>query len=243
MNLRLTVAYDGSAYAGFQIQPSAPTIQGKLEEGLGRFLDLRGRVVGAGRTDAGVHALGQVVSVKVKRVSIPPANVARAARRYLPPDIVIRHCEEAPGGFSARYDAMGKTYAYALLARRRPSVYWRTRAFQLTWDLDFDAMCQAARMLTGNHDYTNFAVGLDGDERTLRTVDSISFKKWGPYHLLVFRGRGFLRGMVRMLTGAILDVGRGFVGLDRIEALLDGTCIEKLQNAPAHGLYLVGVRY
>jgi tRNA pseudouridine38-40 synthase len=243
MNIRMKISYNGLAYKGFQIQPGLTTIQEKLENALSRLYNYSIRVTVAGRTDAGVHALGQVVNAHVPEIAIPVNNIRIALNHYLPHDIRIRKVCLADPDFSARYSAVGKTYAYAILNREADSVFWSRRAFHERRQLNFEKMRQAADLLTGIHEFKNFSTRLEGHEKTVRSVDKIQFRKWGPYILIVYRGRSFLRGMVRMLTGAILSSGLGHLELSKIKDLLECRSSDKVTKVPAWGLYLVRVRY
>lgn len=243
-NLRLLVSYDGTAFCGMQYQPRDPSIQDELEKALVKlFGPLQERLTAAGRTDAGVHALGQVVNLHVKDPGIPLSNIKRALNMHLPEDIRIRSVSWADDEFSARFSATGKTYAYAILNRPRPSVFWRRRAFHVPWRLDLDAMRRCADLFIGEHDFSMFSVSLEEGMSTVRRVDSISFRSFGPYMVMVFRGPGFLRGMVRMLAGAIIGVGQGRMSLDTVREMLHQARGNKITKAPAWGLYLVRVRY
>ncbi len=170
-------------------------------------------------------------------------NVSIALNRYLPHDIRIRSAKRVSNDFSARYSALGKTYAYAILNRPVDSVFWSRRALHERRDLDFAKMRACADLFTGVHEFKNFSTRLEGHEKTYRSIDSIRFRKWGPYILIVYRGKGFLRGMVRMLTGAILSNGLGHMGLQKIRDLLECRSVDKVTKAPGWGLYLVRVRY
>lgn len=243
MNICMKIAYNGTAYRGFQIQPKVVTVQEKLEDALFGLYKEPVRVTVAGRTDSGVHALGQVINVHTPDIAIPMKNVRIALNRNLPPDIMVRSAIKVPEDFSARYCAMGKTYAYAILNRPVNSVFWSRRAFHERRVLDFKKMRQAADLFTGIHEFKNFGTNLEGHEVTTRSIDSIRFRKWGPFILIVYRGQSFLRGMVRMLTGAILSSGMGHIGPKKIRDLLNCKSSDKVTKAPGWGLYLVRVRY
>lgn len=241
---KLTLAYDGTEFSGWQAQPDRSTVQGALERALARIEGRPVRVAGSGRTDAGVHALAQVASCALRN-PIPSAGLLRALNRLLPPEIRVLRAEVAPPGFHARHAAVAKTYEYRIhrgpvcLPFTARYVYWHP------YPLDEGAMALAAERIPGERDFRSFAsAGRGAAGSTVRTVFSSAVAR--DEDLLVYRvrGAGFLYRMVRNIVGTLLDVGRNCLApldIDRILALGDRRAAGR--TAPARGLFLVGVEY
>jgi tRNA pseudouridine38-40 synthase len=238
------IAYVGTGFHGWQIQKNAPrTVQAALEEALGRLARERVRVEGASRTDAGVHADGQVAHFDLPRRRDPRA-VRDAANDALPEDVRLLDVEEVDPEFHSRFDARWKEYRYrwsrsAVIApREAPFVA------PISPRADAARMREAARALVGTRDFRVFAVGPRADESTVRTLDSVAIAEDGGALTALFRGDGFLRGMVRSVSGVLADVARGRVPPDRAEELL-ATGDRRLLSAkaPAKGLTLERVSY
>ena len=244
MNYRLVLQYDGSRYDGWQRQGNTDnTIQGKLEAILSRIAEAPVEVNGAGRTDAGVHALGQVASFRLSR-PLPPAEVKAALNRYLPEDIAAVEVSTAGDRFHARLNAVGKTYRYSLRLGDTPDVFRRRYQLRVPEPLDLAAMEEAAALLTGQHDFRSFCSNRKFKKSTIRTVDSIRFVREGDNLDLVYHGDGFLYHMVRILTGTLLEVGRGERAAGEMPAILaarDRTAAGF--TAPPQGLTLMEVDY
>lgn len=244
MNYRLTIQYDGTRYDGWQRQGNTDnTIQGKLEEALFQVTGERAELHGAGRTDAGVHALGQVASVRLER-AFPPEELRRELNRRLPGDIAVTAAEEAGARFHARLNATGKTYRYAIRLGDVPDVFRRRFQLQLDEELDLAAMEEAAALLTGRHDYRSFCGNKKLKKSSIRTVDAIVLRRRGDDLTFTFHGDGFLYHMVRILTGTLLEVGRG----ERIPGDMPAILAARDRAAagaaaPARGLTLVEVDY
>ena len=243
-NVRLVVEYDGAGLGGWQRQDNAPTVQGHLEDVLGRILGHPVAVAGASRTDAGVHALGQVASFSTSK-DIPVDGIRRGANSLLPPAIAITAAELAPDGFHPRFSATGKHYRYLILARPDRSPRWHHWAWHRRAPLDQDAMRAAAAALVGEHDFAAFRAAGCTARTTVRRIDEVALSAPEPGVLaLDVRGNAFLRNMVRIVAGTLVDVGEGRLApgqLPGILASLDRT--RAGQTAPAHGLTLVSVRY
>jgi tRNA pseudouridine38-40 synthase len=240
---RLTVAYVGTRYAGWQRQPNAPTVQEILERALAEVAGRAVHVVGAGRTDAGVHARGQVASL----VLDPPRPVkalVRGANRFLPDDVRVMSAERVPAGFDARRHARSKSYLYRL--ERAPVIDPFAAPFvvRLPAGVSLPALRRAAALLPGRHDFSAFAKTGGAHRQPVRTLFRVELAEQGSRLLLRFVGDGFLRGMVRSLVGTLLEVARGRLGEARlVELLAGGSRPEAGPNAPAHGLELEAVAY
>ena len=244
MNCKLTIQYDGSRYDGWQRQGNtANTIQGKLEGVLSQLAEASVDVQGAGRTDAGVHALGQVASVRLPD-GHTPTQVMDYLNRYLPEDIAVTAVEHAPERFHARLWAKGKVYRYQLRLGSVPDVFHRKYQYRLEESLDLSAMEMAAALLTGAHDFRSFCADRRFRKSTVRTLSAISLDRDGADLSLTFRGDGFLYHMVRILTGTLLEVGLGKRPPEDIPAILAAKDRSAAGfTAPAQGLVLVEVLY
>ena len=252
-NFQATVQYDGTAYYGFQRQRRGPdregvSIQQELEEALARLAGHPIRVTGAGRTDTGVHALGQVVGFTIEwPKGRGDAALLRALNANLPPDIALSALAEAPPGFHPRFDARRRTYEYRVLNAPVRQPLLRHRAWQVAATLDEGRMNAAAALLVGVHDFATFGRPPAGDN-TVREVYSAGWRgdEAGEGRLLVFRicANAFLFRMVRSLVGSLRKVGDGSWSVDDFAAAL-AACDRKrsASAAPAHGLYLVAVEY
>ncbi|HMF77993.1 MAG TPA: tRNA pseudouridine(38-40) synthase TruA [Bryobacteraceae bacterium] len=244
--LRFEVAYDGADFNGWQMQPGLPTIQGILEQIIGDMEGKRVHVAGSGRTDAGVHALAQVAAVSLEN-PIPPENFRRAVNRLLPPSIRIGRVTEAALDFHPRFDALQKTYEYRLYRGEVCPPFVRRYVGHYPYPLDESAMCAAAPLLKGEHDFTAFAAsdGRDAPERSkVRTIFDSNLTRQDE--LLVYRvtGSGFLKHMVRNIVGVLLEVGKGNLTNDDILARFVPRCgIPAGPTALPSGLFLVSVLY
>ena len=244
MNYKLTIQYDGSRYDGWQRQGNTDnTIQGKIESVLSRLVGESVEIHGAGRTDAGVHAEGQVASVKLpgKRSA---AEVMDYLNQYLPEDIAVIAVEEADERFHARLTAVGKVYRYDIRLGSTPNVFRRKYQYRVEQPLDIAAMRQAAEHLTGTHDYRAFCSNKRYKKSTVRTVSAIDIQVDGADMSITFRGDGFLYNMVRILTGTLLEVGLGERKPEEMPAILESLDRTRAgKTAPAQGLTLVQVEY
>ncbi len=265
--LKLTVAYDGTRFVGWQRQARGPrgarlrrgvevegeSIQGLLEEALARFEGGPVTVQGAGRTDAGVHALGQVASAEVTCTHDAGA-ILRGLNSSLPLDVRVVCVEDAPGGFHARFSALSKTYRYVIRNAPVASPFDRAFAWHLSEPLDEDLMRVAAHALVGTHDFAAFQSAGSETSGTVRTITRSELTRqehvslWGkPYEaglLYEISGDGFLRHMVRAIVGTLVEIGRGRRSADSMAALLAGRARSQAgATAPPHGLFLVRVDY
>ena len=244
MNYRLTIQYDGTRYNGWQrLGDTGDTIQGKLESVLSRLAGEPVEVHGAGRTDAGVHALGQVASVRLPGERTP-AEVLDYCARYLPEDIAVVAAERAEDRFHARLNAVGKEYRYELRLGPVPDVFRRKYQYRLEGELDTAAMERAAACLVGRHDFRSFCANRRYKKSTVRTVTAIELERCGAGLALTFRGDGFLHHMVRILTGTLIEVGQGKRAPEDMAAILAAQDRAAAGfTAPAQGLTLVRVDY
>jgi len=248
--LRLLVAYDGSRYCGWQRQDNGPTIQAAIEDALLPFSARREgdeavppTVFGAGRTDAGVHALGQVASVQVETTHSVDV-LRRAINVKLDRDIRVLEVADAPEGFNARFDAIGKTYRYRMATGPVVSPFAHRYVWPQPQPLDVDAMRQAAAGILGRHDFSVFMSAGSDVLDTVRTVDRAELLVCGDELVFEIHGDGFLRHMVRAIVGTLVDVGAGRRGPASMAALIASRDRGQAgDTAPAQGLTLVSVDY
>jgi tRNA pseudouridine38-40 synthase len=266
------VAYDGTDFSGWQIQPGEPTVQGELQAALGRVTSESPLPQGSGRTDAGVHALGQVASFEL-RANIPPENLQRALNRTLPAAIRVLEAKIVPSRFHARHSAIAKTYEYRVFREAVCPPFLARYVHACPWPIDLESLQMSAQLFEGQHDFLSFAatdpdlasrkapsnleLGMKlekpvvepiGKHGAIRTIFSSA---WEPRRsengdLLIYRvrGNGFLHHMVRNLVGTMIDVGRGHLDLDQIPAILAARSRAAAgPTAPAQGLLLHSVEY
>ena len=242
-NLRLDICYDGTRYRGWQrLQNREDTIQGKLETALSRILEEPIEIIGSGRTDAGVHAKGQVANFHCES-TMEAEEILRHLRRFLPEDIGIHSCKEVSPRFHARLNAKEKTYLYRIWNSEAPCVFERRFVTVMPEKLDTAAMEAAARHLLGQHDFSAFCGNAKMKKSTVRFIRSIEITHQGQELQLRFTGNGFLQNMVRILVGTLVEVGRAERTADSIPALFGGKRAEAGFLAPAQGLCLEEVMY
>lgn len=245
-HIRLVVEYDGTALHGWQRQANGPTVQQHLEESLAKLLTHEVQVVGASRTDAGVHARGQVASFRTER-PIPLHGIRRGLNSLLPSSIAIRAAEEVPDDFHPRFSATGKHYRYSIYRAPDRSPRWRGRAWHHPDPLDVARMWAGAEALLGEHDFAAFRAAGCTARTTMRRIDAIdlSAAPEDPELLRVdVRGNAFLRNMVRILVGTLTEVGRGYRDPAQVAEILASKDRTRAGiTAPAHGLELIEVRY
>ena len=252
-NIRLTIAYDGTDFHGWQRQPKAPTIQSCLEAALQRVVGSAVKVVASGRTDAGVHAAKQVANFKTSS-PIPCPNLVQAVNDLLPPTVRVKQAQEAPGEFHARYAARSKTYRYRILQAPICSPFIARFVYHYPYPLDRRSMAEAAHLIKGRHDFASFAGACAAHEdvpshSSSSTVREIFTSRilWGVRtSILAYEvcGSGFLHHMVRNIVGTLIEVGRGKVepgDMIRILEARDRTLAGP--TVPAQGLCLMGVEY
>ncbi len=244
--IKITVAYDGSDYHGWQVQPELSTIQGVLERVFGEIEGRPVHVAGSGRTDAGVHALAQVAAVDMEN-PIPVDNLRRAANRLLPSDIRVTGVEEVSPEFNPRYDARAKTYEYRIFRGEICPPFERRYVKHHPYPLKVDEMKAVAAVFEGEHDFSAFAASDERDELGLSKVRTVFCSKVSlEGERLVYRvtGSGFLKHMVRNMVGVLLEVGKGNVDRAGLLARLEPGCsIPAGPTAPARGLFLIAVEY
>jgi tRNA pseudouridine38-40 synthase len=245
-NIKLTLAYDGSNYHGFQEQRGSglPTIQETLEWSLGKLAGRRIQVIGAGRTDAGVHARGQVVNFDAAGWSIPAGRIPLALNGILPDDIVALEAVSVRPEFHARFAALAKTYLYVVYNNRLPCPFRRRYAYFVPRQLDCRAMEQAARYLAGTFDFKSFQAAGTPVKSTVRTMYMVRVEQLEDTIHFTFRGNGFLYNQVRIMVGTLLQVGRGKTSVSAVSDILaarDRTLAGP--TVPPQGLYLEQVEY
>ena len=241
--IKLTIAYDGTNYCGWQVQPNGITIEEVLNKELTKMLDEEIIIIGASRTDSGVHAMGNV-AVFDTETTIPAEKIAVALNQRLPDDIVITKSEEVPLDFHPRYCDCSKTYEYHIINTRIPIPTKRLTNYFVSYVLDIDKMRQAASYLVGEHDFVSFCNVRTDVENTVRTITDLDILTNGNEITIRITGNGFLYNMVRIIVGTLIRVGRGFYEPDRVKEILEAKDRKAAGvTAPAHGLMLVEIKY
>lgn len=241
--IKLTVAYDGTDYCGWQIQKNGVTVEEVLNRALSRLTGEKITVIGASRTDAGVHARGNV-AVFDTDTRIPAERIAYAVNALLPEDVVVVRAEEVPAGWHPRKCVSVKTYEYRILNREFPDPVRRRDTYFVSFPLDLDRMRQAAGYLKGTHDFKSFCSAQTSVEDTVRTIYSLDVEKAGDLFTVRVRGNGFLYNMVRIIAGTLAGVGRGYFEPEEVERMLEEKDRTKAGvTAPPQGLTLVGIEY
>ena len=243
MHYKLLLEYDGTNYHGWQLQPNGATVQGTLVAVLSQILNTATRLRVAGRTDAGVHAQGQVVTFHAAG-SLDLPRFQYSVNSLLPSDIVVREITEISEEFNPRYDASSRTYRYRVWNRSYPSALFARYSWHVASPLDQSAMNQAAAVLVGHHDFSSFQ-GADSVERTpWRTVIRSTVRHKHGFLVYDVEARSFLRHMVRNIVGTLVDVGRGTLSVDDIAAILAAQDRSQAgRTAPPQGLFLIEVKY
>lgn len=243
-NIRLLLQYEGTRYQGWQRQTSSDnTIQGKLENLLSKMCNEDIEIQASGRTDAGVHAIGQVANFHTNS-QMSAEEMQGYINQYLPEDIVVREVREVAPRFHSRLNATGKKYCYRILNSKTPDVFWRRYAVQLTEQLDVQQMQKAAQLLLGEHDYKSFTSAKKGKKSTVRRIDNIDITKEGDMLTFTFEGNGFLHHMVRILMGTLVEVGKGERNPEDIPGILEARNREMAGTLmPSKGLMLMEVYY
>lgn len=243
-NIKITIEYDGTNYSGWQIQRNTDqTIQQILQDVLTEINKKKVKLIGAGRTDAGVHALGQVANF-ILHTSIPVNKIPVAVNRLLPADIVCKNAVEVDMSFHARYDAIGKHYRYRILNQVLPSAFSYRYAYHYIHKLDIQKINEAARHLIGRHDFSSFQASGSSVDDSVRTISQLEVKQEGNEVWIDVWGDGFLYKMVRIIAGTLIEVGSNKIEANRIPEIIRARNRKEAGfTAPANGLTLVDVYY
>jgi len=248
-NLKVTLSYDGADFSGWQVQPDATTVQGTLASAIGRITGEKVLPQGSGRTDAGVHALAQVMTF-VTESSVPTGNFVKALNDILPASVRVLEVEEAPPEFHARHSARAKAYRYRIYRESICPPFLARYVWHFPFPLNEDAMERAARLVAGEHDFTSFAAvdpergREDAAVSNVRKIFSSSWERLGDELVYTVRGSGFLHHMVRNLVGTFILVGKGTLHVEDVTRILEARNRSAAgATAPASGLYLVNVEY
>ena len=241
--IKLTIAYDGTNYCGWQIQPNGITIEEIINKELSKMTGENIIVIGASRTDSGVHAMGNV-AVFDTETTIPADRIAVALNQRLPDDIVITKSEEVPLDFHPRYCNCSKTYEYHIINTRVPVPTKRLTNYFVSYVLDIAKMRRAASYLVGEHDFVSFCNVRTDVENTVRTITNLDILANGNEITIRITGNGFLYNMVRIIVGTLIRVGRGFYEPEKVKEILEAKDRKAAGvTAPAHGLMLVEIKY
>jgi tRNA pseudouridine38-40 synthase len=242
-NIKLVLSYDGRDFHGWQTQPGFRTVQQTLEEAVAALTGERQAVNASGRTDAGVHAVGQVVNFHTNS-HLAPEVLLRGINAHLPPDVVIREAADAAQAFDANRDACAKLYRYVIHDGPVPDPFLRRYCFHTRHRLDVDAMRRAAAPLAGKHDFRSFETDWPNRVSSVRTVEHLAVNRVGDWIWLDVEADGFLYNMVRAIAGTLINVGRGYWPETQVAEILNaGDRRLAGPTAPAHGLFLMRVRY
>ena len=243
-NIRLTLSYDGTDFNGWQTQPGYRTVQETLEQAIAKLTgEERVRVDASGRTDAGVHALGQVVNFYSTTLHSPDVLV-RAINAHLPSDVVVREAVDVPQSFDANHDAKRKLYRYVIHDGAAPDPFLRRYCCQSRHPLDAAAMRRAAEPLKGRHDFHSFETDWPNRMSSVRTITHLAVNRFGDWIWIDVEADGFLYNMVRAIAGTLMNVGRGYWSEERVAEILNAEDRARAgPTAPAQGLFLVRVIY
>jgi tRNA pseudouridine38-40 synthase len=239
--IRLTIEYDGTDFVGWQFQTNGRSVQEEIEKAIQQILQVQIRVTGAGRTDAGVHARGQVASFVVEK-NIEILTLARRLSSVMPKTIVVREAAEAPSGFNARYDATTRRYSYSIC--QEPTAIQRNYCWQVFQNLDVDLMQQCARQITGEHGFQAFSKVQEDGHQHRCTITSAEWNKQNTLLIFNITANRFLHGMVRTLVGTMVNVGRGHTKMEAFAKILESKDRNEAgMAAPAQGLVLEEISY
>ncbi|WP_432667276.1 tRNA pseudouridine(38-40) synthase TruA [Wukongibacter baidiensis] len=242
-NIKLTIAYDGTNYSGWQRQSNARTVQGEIEKKLRAITKQEIQIHGSGRTDAGVHALGQIASFTAD-LSIPINKFAFVLNNALPSDIVIKEVEEMDMDFHARYSAKGKKYIYKIYNEVIRNPLYANYSYFVSKDVNINRIIEASKYFIGEHDFKGFMSSGSNVKNTIRTIYNIDVYQKNEFVILEYKGNGFLYNMVRIITGSLLDVSSGKVKMENLDYIIKSKDRKNARHkAPAQGLYLAEVYY
>lgn len=243
-NIKLAIEYDGTNYHGWQIQPNAVSIQETIEDRLQKITQEEIRLIAAGRTDAGVHAIEQVANFSTEsRLDIN--NIQRGLNSMLPPDIAVKDISEAEQDFHARHSAKSKIYRYVILNQRFPSPLYRNFSWFIPFKLNIKEMKNAVQCLIGKHDFSSFKASRCNSNNPIREIYSISLDRdTKGFITFEIEANGFLKQMVRNIVGTLADVGKGKIGVSEFEEILRAKDRKRAGiTAPPQGLFLVKIKY
>lgn len=242
-NIKLTIEYDGKCYNGWQKQPNKLNIQGEIERAIYNITKEEVDLIGSGRTDAGVHALGQVANFKTNsQISIE--KLPLAINSQLKNSIVIKEAEEVDERFHSRYNAKRKTYRYIINNSKCGTAIYRNLEYSYPFKLDAEKMKQASKYFEGEHDFKAFKSSGTSSKNSVRTIYKAIVKQEGEKIIIELTGNGFLYNMVRIISGTLLDVGLGKIQPEEIPEMIESKDRQRTgKTLPAHGLYLVEVKY
>ncbi len=243
-NIKMIIEYDGSRYLGWQrLGDSDKTIQGKLEAVISQMVGVSTEIIGSGRTDAGVHARGQVANFKTESM-MSLDEMQSYINHYLPGDIVVKKIFQVDDRFHSRYKVRGKKYIYYVWNHVVPSAFDRKYSYYFPENLDTEKMNEACKLLLGTHDFIAFSSLKKSKKSTVRTIDEISISREGSMLQFSFVGEGFLYNMIRIIMGTLLDIGRGKMALEDIDNIFQSeTRSEAGITVPPNGLFLEEVYY
>lgn len=242
-NVKLTIAYNGTNYSGWQRQSNARTVQGEIERKLRLITKQEIEIHGSGRTDAGVHALGQIASFK-SNLSIPINRIAFALNNALPLDIVIKSVEEVDMDFHARYSAKGKKYIYKIYNDSIRNPMYVNHSYFVNGNIDIRKIRESSKYFIGEHDFRGFMSSRSNVKNTIRTIYSIDIYKEENFIILEYKGNGFLYNMVRIITGTLLDAALSKINIENLDYIIKSRDRRNARHkAPPQGLYLGEVYY
>lgn len=241
-NIKITIQYNGKNYCGWQKQNNSPGIQGTIEKAIFDITREEVKITGSGRTDAGVHALGQVANFKINS-QIPVDRIPNALNAKLPKDISIVKAEEVDEDFHSRYSAKKKTYRYQIYNSLYRSPIYADISYPVKYDLDIDKMKKEAKSLIGTYDFKGFMSSGSSVIDTVRTIYNIEVSKSEDLIIIEIEGNGFLYNMVRIIAGTLVDIGRGRIA-EKMSTIIESKSRSMAgHTAPAHGLFLKKVDY
>ncbi len=244
MKVKMIVEYDGSEFCGWQVQPGLVSVQGILEDAVYSLTGERVKIIGSGRTDAGVHAEGQVAHFEIKKMAIPPEKLFLAMNTILPASVKVKESCSAPQGFNARRSAKKKTYRYSMYKSRVFLPLKEKYAYRVNENLDVEKMRECANLFVGEHDFKGFCATKSGAKTTVRTIYNIDIVEDGIDVLVSVTGNGFLYNMVRIMVGTLLEVGFSQKSISDVKASLEKGQRSKLgRTLPAKALCLMTVGY